>query len=135
ALPPSGPRARFSLRFECPRRFARAELDHELFFAADPTQLVLVKIETAGGLKSGILTTSARRLRIDQTLSRLEVVTDYLRLGLRHIFGGADHVLFLLGLLFGAVAGDRRLRRVIGIVTAFTLAHSLTLVAAALHWV
>lgn len=45
-----------------------------------------------------------------------------------HLFGGVDHVLFLLCL----VAPLRRLRPLVAIVTAFTLAHSLTLVAAAL---
>lgn len=55
----------------------------------------------------------------------------YLVLGVEHIFTGADHVLFLLSLvLLGA-----RLRRVIGVATAFTAAHSVTLTAAALGWV
>ncbi len=52
--------------------------------------------------------------------------------GLRHILGGADHLLFLLCL----VLPFRRLGwPLVGAVTAFTVAHSLTLVAAALGWV
>ncbi|HVY39307.1 MAG TPA: HupE/UreJ family protein [Polyangia bacterium] len=53
----------------------------------------------------------------------------YLRLGVEHILTGADHLLFLLGLLVVC----RRLRTVAQIVTCFTAAHSLTLALAALH--
>jgi hydrogenase/urease accessory protein HupE len=48
-------------------------------------------------------------------------------LGVEHILTGFDHLVFLLGLLL--VGG--RLRTLLGIVTAFTVAHSLTLAAAA----
>lgn len=54
----------------------------------------------------------------------------YLRVGLSHIFLGYDHIAFLLALLFVA-----RFREVIGIVTAFTVAHSLTLALATLDLV
>ncbi|MEY2934876.1 MAG: hypothetical protein RL033_5625 [Pseudomonadota bacterium] len=50
----------------------------------------------------------------------------YLRLGVEHILGGLDHLLFLCGLLVIC----RRVRSVIAIVTCFTLAHSLTLALA-----
>ncbi len=52
----------------------------------------------------------------------------FLKLGVVHIFTGADHVLFLLGLLL--VGGT--LLEVLKIVTSFTAAHSLTLSLAAL---
>ena len=52
----------------------------------------------------------------------------FLRLGILHIFTGADHVLFLLALL---LAGGTFLE-VAKVVTAFTAAHSLTLSLAAL---
>lgn len=67
-------------------------------------------------------------------------------LGTAHIAAGTDHLLFLLALLLPApllVAGRRwgrfggtkySLRRLLGIVTAFTLGHSLTLLAGALGW-
>lgn len=48
---------------------------------------------------------------------------DYSRLGILHILGGWDHLLFVAGLFF-LVAGKRAL---VGTLTAFTLAHSLTL--------
>ncbi len=61
----------------------------------------------------------------------LEVVKSYLLLGIRHILGGVDHLLFVLALLL-LVDGVRRL---VWTVTAFTAAHSLTLAAATLGWV
>jgi hydrogenase/urease accessory protein HupE len=56
-------------------------------------------------------------------------VTTFLVSGVYHIFTGPDHVLFLLGLLL--LGGS--LRRLLLIVTAFTVAHSVTLTLAALH--
>jgi len=52
----------------------------------------------------------------------------FLREGFEHILGGADHLLFLLCLV---VPFRRELRALVGIVTAFTLGHSLTLIASA----
>jgi hydrogenase/urease accessory protein HupE len=52
----------------------------------------------------------------------------YARLGIEHILTGADHLLFLLGLLVVCL----RFRTVAGIVTCFTVAHSVTLALAAL---
>jgi hydrogenase/urease accessory protein HupE len=52
----------------------------------------------------------------------------FLLLGIEHIFTGYDHICFLIGLLL--LGGS--LKRLIGIVTAFTVAHSITLALAAL---
>jgi hydrogenase/urease accessory protein HupE len=66
---------------------------------------------------------------------------DFLVLGLEHIITGYDHLAFLLGLLLvvGAVRQQRgglwpALRYLLAIVTSFTVAHSVTLVATALGW-
>jgi hydrogenase/urease accessory protein HupE len=60
-----------------------------------------------------------------------EVASTYLLLGIEHILLGIDHLLFVLALLF-VVQGWRRL---VATITAFTVAHSLTLAAATLGWV
>ena len=62
---------------------------------------------------------------------RPSVFSRFWRLGLDHILGGYDHLAFLLALL----VVSRALRSLVGVVTAFTLAHSITLAAAALGWV
>ncbi len=58
-----------------------------------------------------------------------DVVTQFLREGVRHIFIGPDYILFLVGLLL--LGGT--LSQLLRIVTAFTLAHSVTLVLATLN--
>lgn len=55
----------------------------------------------------------------------------YLRLGMEHIIGGLDHLLFVFALLIIA----RTPRRVVWTVTGFTLGHSLTLSLAVMGWV
>ena len=61
---------------------------------------------------------------------RLEVVRTYTILGIEHILSGFDHLLFVLALVL-LVQGTRRLLLTI---TAFTVAHSLTLAGATLGW-
>lgn len=59
-----------------------------------------------------------------------EIASAYLLLGVEHILGGVDHLLFVASLLF-LVGFERRL---FWTITAFTLAHSLTLASASLGW-
>jgi hydrogenase/urease accessory protein HupE len=65
------------------------------------------------------------------TQTRWSVAGTYLRLGMAHIWGGIDHLLFVLALLLLV----RGWRRVVATVTAFTVAHSITLAAATLGFV
>jgi hydrogenase/urease accessory protein HupE len=60
-----------------------------------------------------------------------EIARAYVVLGVEHILGGIDHLLFVAGLLF--LVGFRR--RLIGTISAFTLAHSLTLACSAFGWI
>ncbi len=60
-----------------------------------------------------------------------QVVWRFIREGFHHIFIGPDHILFILGLLL--MGGS--LHQLVRIVTAFTLAHSITLALATLGWV
>lgn len=55
-------------------------------------------------------------------------IAGFVMFGMEHIFTGYDHILFLLGLLLVG----RGLRNLVGIVTAFTIAHSITLAVATL---
>jgi len=58
--------------------------------------------------------------------------------GIRHIWSGYDHILFLIVLLIPAVFQltlASALLRVVIIVSAFTVAHSLTLTCAAMGWI
>ena len=61
----------------------------------------------------------------------LEVAGDFVVLGIHHILSGVDHILFVLGLLLLV----KTRKRLLWTVTSFTVAHSITLTAAALHLV
>jgi len=60
-----------------------------------------------------------------------EIAKAYVVLGIEHILGGIDHLMFVASLLF-LVGFNRRL---IGTITAFTVAHSLTLACSVLGWI
>ncbi len=93
---------------------------------------VLVRVRLLDGTES---TTVARPSKawVEITGSRglLAVASSYALLGIEHILFGVDHLLFVLGLLI-LVKGWRRL---VGTITAFTIAHSITLAAATLGFV
>jgi hydrogenase/urease accessory protein HupE len=90
---------------------------------------VLVRFDFANGTsESRRLTPGQSSFSIPSQPSRLEVIRTYLVLGFEHILSGVDHLMFVLALLI-LVRGTRRL---VLTVTAFTLAHSLTLAGATL---
>ncbi|HDZ08249.1 HupE/UreJ family protein [Pseudohongiella sp.] len=60
-----------------------------------------------------------------------QAVFNFIALGFDHILEGADHLLFLFCLLIPL----RRVGALIPVVTSFTIAHSITLLASALGWV
>jgi hypothetical protein len=122
-------------------------IDYDGIIEADPThEAVVVLTDAAGEISTpGVLDAADPTLRIGDAPD--VGIADMIGLGLHHVLEGADHLLFLLTLLLVAplvaVAGrwQRRdgavptVRRVLGVVTAFTLGHSLTLLASALGWV
>lgn len=63
--------------------------------------------------------------------SAMQTFQSFLVLGVEHIAGGYDHLLFLLALL---IVGSG-VRAAAGIITSFTVAHSVTLALAAFGWV
>ena len=81
-----------------------------------------------GGSHQAILRPSSTSFEIPARESKVEIAGSYWRLGVFHILEGVDHLLFLFA-LFVIVAGFGRL---IKTVTAFTVAHSITLALAAL---
>jgi len=90
---------------------------------------VLLRIKLANGIEhSGILNASHLSFTIPEQPSKTEVAVSYWQMGTIHILQGLDHLLFLLTLLL-IVQGIWPLLKT---VTAFTLAHSLTLVLATL---
>jgi hydrogenase/urease accessory protein HupE len=93
---------------------------------------VLVRFEFADGSNgTHRLTPSHTSFVLPKQPGRGEVMRTYFGLGVEHILTGIDHLLFVLALLL-LVTG---LRRIVATVTAFTLAHSITMAGATLGWV
>lgn len=92
---------------------------------------VLVRYELRPGEgQAWRLMPSDPSFQVPQDPGPMAVMTSYGALGIEHILFGVDHLLFVLVLLLLI----RNWRVLIGAVTAFTVAHSLTLGAAALGW-
>jgi hypothetical protein len=101
------------------------------FFPYDPLHESFLSVKRDGTLAGEAILTwqqPAAQLALDGSQSRLEVVKRFTRSGMEHIAIGPDHVLFLVGLLL--LGGT--FWQLVRIVTAFTLAHSVTLTLAAL---
>jgi hydrogenase/urease accessory protein HupE len=93
---------------------------------------VLVRVEMLDGRTwTTIAHPSQPWVQIAASQTWLGVAGAYLRLGIEHIWSGIDHLLFILALMI-LVKGTRRL---VATVTAFTVAHSITLAAATLGFV
>src|SRR6202790_1956334 len=93
---------------------------------------VLVRIESlAGATQTERLSPTKTAFIIQAVPGAGEVAATYLRLGVEHILFGFDHLLFVLALVILV----RDWRRVAVTVTAFTIAHSITLAAATLGFV
>jgi hydrogenase/urease accessory protein HupE len=92
---------------------------------------VLVRVETLDGRSSiSIARPSQPWVQIDPSQSWSQVAGNYVVEGIRHILFGADHMLFVLGLLL--IVKDRWM--LLKTVTAFTVAHSVTLAIATLGY-
>ncbi len=93
---------------------------------------VLLRLERADGTEiTHRLTPAAPSYLIEAEPRRGQVALTYFALGVEHILSGVDHLLFVLALLM-VVVGWRKL---VGTITAFTVAHSITLALAALGFV
>ena len=126
---------RVELRFvaRCPTPGA-VTLDYQLFFELDPRHTGWASISQGATTVQEEFKAGAGRRVLD--IHGGLGAADYVLEGVEHIFTGYDHIAFLLGLLLIAVLAPTlrgSLRAVAATVTAFTAAHSLTLILAALN--
>jgi hypothetical protein len=135
------------LRFQavCPSIAGSLQVKYQLFFDIDPQHKGLLRLQYQGASITGIFSPDNADQNFSlQAPSRLRQFIDYLREGIWHIWIGYDHILFLLALLLPAVVVREAGRwqpvpafkpafwSVLRIVTAFTVAHSVTLTLATL---
>ncbi len=130
----------FTLHYRCPRTPSALRIRYDLFFDLDPRHegLATVTLPHREPVEH-LFRTDRRELDANRPVALWEHLRDYARLGIEHIFSGYDHLSFLLALLLvipvGAtgVSVRRGLGDVVRVVTAFTLAHSVTLLLAGLE--
>ncbi|SNS36340.1 HupE / UreJ protein [Noviherbaspirillum humi] len=132
-------------RADCPAPVGVLEATYRLFFDIDPQHKGLLRLEYGGAASTAVFTPekASQRFTLEKP-SALGQFLDYGREGVWHIWIGFDHILFLLALLLPAVAYRQAGKweavaafrpafvSVLKIVTAFTIAHSITLSLATL---
>ena len=92
---------------------------------------VLVRVEMLDGRKwTAFARATQPWVEIETSQTWLTVAGTYIVDGIRHIVFGADHLLFVLGLLL--IVGDRWM--LLKTITSFTIAHSITLAIATLGY-
>jgi hypothetical protein len=133
------------LRGDCGAAIATLDIDYGLLFDIDPQHKGLLQLRHGAQASTAIFAPDRARqaLRVADA-SGWRQFGDYVRHGVWHIWIGFDHILFLLSLLLPAVLvyRDRQWQGrttfraaaldVLKIVSAFTLAHSITLTLATL---
>jgi len=93
---------------------------------------VLLRLEFIDGTSQSVLLTPTKEsFTIPAKPGSWQIIATYTWLGITHILTGVDHLLFVFALML-IVNGKRRL---LWTITAFTLAHSLTLAGATLGFV
>jgi hypothetical protein len=134
------------LAFDCggatPQRLS---IGYTLFADLDPQHRGLLKLGAHGATRTAVLGASAAPVLFELgAIDRWSTFLDYLREGVWHIWIGLDHILFLVSLLLPSVLAWQAARwqpvanarqafwGVSGVVTAFTVAHSITLTLAVL---
>jgi hypothetical protein len=136
------------LQIRCAGAPRELVIGYRLLADIDAQHRGLLALTTAAGTRSALLLPQGEPQRF--TLAqpgRWRQFVDYLVEGVWHIWIGFDHILFLLALLLPAVLVWRPPRwqpvlrfapafgDVVRVVSAFTLAHSITLSLATLQWV
>lgn len=130
-----GAYARFPLTATCHGAGPLA-LSYQLLFDLDAQHRSVVRVGANEAEQTHVLSSGARTLALS-TAGAASAVLSMIASGVGHILTGFDHVLFLLALLLPLMLGralpTRQLvREIAAVVTAFTVAHSITLGLAAL---
>jgi hypothetical protein len=133
------------LQFESVCKKGPDTVAYHLFFDLDPTHRGLLQFTRDGVSQTILFSPGKKEHSVAIPLSAADAILSFGRHGVDHILSGWDHLLFLLSLLLpsvlnpsrSGVAGVPRLLpaffNVLRVVTAFTLAHCITLSLAVLE--
>lgn len=144
----NGNYVRFLLAHECPRPAYEIAAEYNLLFEDNPDHRGSLHLTRNDAMVQNRFFEDQRRQTIElQKVSIANTVYDFIVEGVWHIWIGIDHILFLICLILPSVlilknqqwVARDSLKEVaiesLKIVTAFTIAHSITLVSAVLGWV
>jgi hypothetical protein len=132
------------LHADCGTTLKHLTIKYTLLALEDPSHRGLLTLSAHGLTQTAVLGGSTATTQLDlERVSVWSAFSEYFRAGVWHIWSGIDHLLFLLSLLLPAVLLRRENRweavplaapaffNIFKVVTAFTLAHSITLSLAA----
>ena len=125
---PAGDPVTFVIEFACPAPVRDVLIRDDVFDVLGADHHTLARVDASGRTSQLALAADAREARVRVDGPAVSGLAGFVRLGVEHILTGYDHLLFLVGLLLpggGLVALAK-------IITAFTLAHSVTLSLAVL---
>jgi hypothetical protein len=133
---------------DCPPAPQVLTIKYSLFFDLDPQHRGLLRLEEQGRTHTAVFSPDRETWQLEgQSVGLGSQFRDFFETGVWHIWTGFDHILFLCALLLPAVLEHRdgkwqavtNFRKafldVISIVTAFTIAHSITLSLAVLGFI
>ncbi len=125
------PGAKASIEFRCPAAPAQLTIRDDMPTVMGDSYHALMLITWSGGSHQFAFGQEApeTKVQIDADASAGRGAGSFFPLGIEHILTGYDHLLFLLALILRG----GNLIQVLKIVTAFTIAHSVTLALAALE--
>lgn len=115
-------------RWLCPAAVETLSVRAGFVDSLPPGHAHFARIDFDGEISQRVAQADGPTFEAARSRSALRESIRFLRLGIEHIFTGYDHVAFLIGLLL--LGGS--VRELVKIVTAFTVAHSVTLALAAL---
>jgi hypothetical protein len=129
----------------CAREPAPLEIRYHVLAGIDPSHRGLLRLVDGNIVQTAVLDPAVPAATLAPAhASPWRAFAEYFEAGVRHIWSGIDHLLFLMSLLLPAVLTRRGGRwepvpaarpaclSILKVVTAFTLAHSITLSLAAL---
>lgn len=116
------------LAFALPSATARISIDPRLAHLGVKTNTILRFVPESGAERAYVFDGDPGEIQLDPRW--WHAASRFVAMGFEHLLDGIDHLLFLLCLVIPV----RRIRPLVGIVTAFTLAHSITLAASAMGY-
>jgi hypothetical protein len=127
-----------TLVFDCPSISDPISLKVDSFFTIASSHVHYARVGVNGQPALEYLFTDSNRQRLvikksdsDSVSSLYATISQYTALGIQHIFGGLDHIAFLIALLLLIT----NLKQVVWLISGFTVGHSITLSASVMGWV